>query len=83
MKTIIARFEDMKKDPMAILEDGVSANTSHTNEIVIERLFEKINSFKSTKFVRSWLSIEYVWAYIKPRIKRRSPQTIEELKNLL
>ena len=26
MKTIIARFEDMKKDPMAILEDGVSAN---------------------------------------------------------
>ena len=26
MKTIIARFEDMKKDPLAILEDGVSAN---------------------------------------------------------
>ena len=26
MKTIIARFEDLKKDPMAILEDGVSAN---------------------------------------------------------
>lgn len=26
MKTIIARFEDMKKDPMAVLEDGVSAN---------------------------------------------------------
>ena len=26
MKTIIARFEDMKKDPMAILEDGVTAN---------------------------------------------------------
>ena len=26
MKTIIARFEDMKKDPLAVLEDGVSAN---------------------------------------------------------
>lgn len=26
MKTIIARFEDMKKDPLAILEDGVTAN---------------------------------------------------------
>ena len=26
MKTIIARFEDMKKDPTALLEDGVSAN---------------------------------------------------------
>lgn len=30
MKTIIARFEDMKKDPMAILEDGVSANKVET-----------------------------------------------------
>jgi len=26
MKTIIARFEDMKKDPTKILEDGISAN---------------------------------------------------------
>ena len=26
MKTIIARFEDMKKDPLAILEDGATAN---------------------------------------------------------
>ena len=26
MKTIIARFEDMKKDPLAVLEDGVTAN---------------------------------------------------------
>ena len=30
MKTIIARFEDMKKDPMAILEDGASANKVET-----------------------------------------------------
>ena len=56
----------------------------------------KFTYSKSTKFIRENSLIqnppnypdlaypnEYIWAYIKPRIKRRNPQTLEELKKFI
>ena len=62
-------------------QDGESAHTNHTNKILIEKLLRKNKLFQNpANFPDLAYPIEYIWAYIKPRIKRRNPQTLEELK---
>ena len=62
-------------------QDGASAHTSRTDEVFVEKSFGK-NSLIQNPPNSPDLAypIEYIWAYIKPRIKRRNPQTLEELK---
>ena len=64
-------------------QDGASAHTSRTNMVLIDKLFGK-NALIQNPPNSPDLSypIEYLWAYIKPKIKRRNPQTIEELKKV-
>lgn len=77
-------FKELKKklnNELYFEQDGASAHTSRTNKIFIEKLFGK-NSLIQNPPNSPDLAypIEYIWAYIKPRIKRRNPQTLEELK---
>ena len=77
-------YKELKKklnNELYFEQDGASAHTSRTNKIVIEKLFGK-NSLIQNPPNSPDLAypIEYIWAYIKPRIKRRNPQTLEELK---
>ena len=64
-------------------QDGASAHTSRTNMVLIDKLFGK-NALIQNPPNSPDLAypIEYLWAYIKPKIKRRNPQTIEELKKV-
>ena len=62
-------------------QDGASAHTSRTNKIVIEKLFGKNKLIQNPPNSPDLAyPIEYIWAYIKPRIKRKNPQTLEDLK---
>ena len=62
-------------------QDGASAHTSRTNKILIEKLFGKNILIQNPPNSPDLAyPIEYIWAYIKPRIKRRNQQTLEELK---
>ena len=77
-------YKELKKklnNELYFEQDETSAHTSRTNKIVIEKLFGK-NSLIQNPPNSPDLAypIEYIWAYIKPRIKRRNPQTLEELK---
>ena len=64
-------------------QDGASAPKSRTNMVLIDKLFGK-NALIPNPPNSPDLAypIEYLWAYIKPKIKRRNPQTIEELKKV-
>ena len=77
-------YKELKKklnNELYFEQDETSAHTSRTNKIVIEKLFGK-NSLIQNPPNSPDLAypIEYIWVYIKPRIKRRNPQTLEELK---
>ena len=80
-------YKELKKklnNELYFEQDETSAHTSRTNKIVIEKLFGK-NSLIQNPPNSPDLAypIEYIWAYIKPRIKRRNPQTLEELKKFI
>ncbi len=53
-------------------------------KIIIEKLFWKNKLIQNPPNSPDLAyPIEYIWAYIKPRIKRRNPQTLEELKKFI
>ena len=77
-------YKELKKklnNELYFEQDETSAHTSRTNKIVIEKLFGKIQN--PPNYPDLAYPNEYIWAYIKLRIKRRNPQTLEELKKFI
>ena len=75
-----------KKHKMKILfeQDGATSHTSKSNLFILEKLFPDEGWIQNPPNSPDLAyPIEELWAIIKPRVKRRDPQTIEELKQYL
>jgi hypothetical protein len=65
-------------------QDGATAHTSKTNTFLLNALFKNGGWIQNPPNSPDLAyPIEKVWAIIKPRVKRRDPKTIEELKKFL
>ena len=75
-----------KKSKMKIIfeQDGATAHKSKTNTFLLNALFKNGGWIQNPPNSPDLAyPIETVWAIIKPRVKRRDPKTIEELKKFL
>ena len=64
-------------------QDGARAHTSRANINLMNQLFGQENWLQNPPNSPDLAyPIETLWGIIKPRIKRRNPQTIEELKEI-
>ena len=74
--------EEINKD-LYFEQDGASAHTSFSNKKLIEELFGKNKLIQNPPNSPDLAyPIENIWGYIKPRIKRKNPKTMEELKKI-
>ena len=65
-------------------QDGATSHTSKSNLFILEKLFPDEGWIQNPPNSPDLAyPIEELWAIIKPRVKRRDPQTIEELKQYL
>ena len=83
-------MEDMdiinKKNNIKLIfeQDGAPAHKSKSNMHLLEKLFGESGWFQNPPNSPDLAyPIEDLWAIIKPRVKRRSPKTIEQLKEFL
>ena len=64
-------------------QDGATLHTSASNRQLIIDLFGEKNFLQNPpNFPDLAYPIESIWGYIKPRIKKRNPGTLEELKKV-
>ena len=89
-QTLLFYEEDMKKikekyGKAPILEqDGPTAHTCKVNKILLEKLFTNDGWIQNPPNSPDLAyPIEDLWGIIKPRIKRRNPSSIDELKKFL
>ena len=77
-------FEELQKKSKARLyfeQDGATSHTTSSNLQLFEQLFGKNRLIQNPPNSPDLAyPIENIWGYIKPRIKKRDPQTLEELK---
>ena len=86
-KTLLFYEEDMKKisqkyeKKLVLEQDGAIAYISKINKHLMEKLFTKDGWFQNSPNSPDLAyPIEDLWGIIKPRIKRRNPASIEEMK---
>ena len=76
-------FEKFKDKGLLFEQDGVTPHTSIANKALIEKLFgEKSFIQNPPNSPDIAYPIETLWGYLKPRIKKRDPQNLEELKKI-
>lgn len=63
-------------------QDGAKAHTCKANITLLKKLFKNSGWIQNPPNSPDLASpIERLWGYIKPRVKRRNPETLEDLKN--
>ena len=81
-KNDIEEIEKKSKMKIIFEQDGATAHKSKTNTFLLNALFKNGGWIQNPPNSPDLAyPIETVWAIIKPRVKRRDPKTIEELKN--
>ena len=72
-------FEKFKDKGLLFEQDGATPHTSIANKALIEKLFgEKSFIQNPPNSPDIAYPIETLWGYLKPRIKKRDPQNLEE-----
>ena len=74
-------FKRFKNPELFFEQDGATPHTSKSNKNLIYSLLGKDKLIQNPPNSPDLAyPIESIWAYIKPRIKKRDPKNIEELK---
>ena len=64
-------------------QDGATSHTSKSNKLLINQLFGEENYIQNPPNSPDLAyPIENLWGYIKPRIKKRNPQDLDDLKKI-
>ena len=89
-QTLLFYQEDMKKiqekfgKKLILEQDGATAHTCKINKHLLEKLFSNDGWIQNPPNSPDLAyPIEDLWGIIKPRIKRRNPSSIEEMKKIL
>ena len=83
-KDDIKKIEEKEKIKIILEQDGASSHTSKSNRFILDKLFTKDGWVQNPPNSPDLAyPIEQLWAIIKPRVKRRAPNTIEKLKKYL
>ena len=83
-KDDIEEIEKREKIKIIFEQDGASSHTSRTNKYLLDTFFKEDGWFQNPPNSPDLAyPIENLWAIIKPRVKRREPKSIEELKQFL
>ena len=83
-KDDIEEIEKREKIKVIFEQDGASSHTSRTNKYLLNAFFKEDGWFQNPPNSPDLAyPIENLWAIIKPRVKRREPKSIEELKRFL
>ena len=89
-QTLLFYEEDMKKieekfgKKLILEQDGATAHTCKISKLLLEKLFTKNGWIQNPPNSPDLAyPIEDLWGIIKPRIKRRNPTSLEELKKFL
>ena len=82
-KDDIKEIEERENVKLIFEQDGATCHTSKANKYLLNKLFHDnwIQNPPNSPDLAS--PIENIWGIIKPRVKRRNPQSIEELKEFL
>ena len=64
-------------------QDGATSHTSQSNKNLIKELFGEQNFIQNPPSSPDLAyPIENLWGYIKPRIKKRNPENLDDLKKI-
>ena len=83
-KEDIEKIEKENKIKIIFEQDGAASHKSKSNLFLLNKLFADDGWIQNPPNSPDLAyPIEDIWGIIKPRVKRRQPKTIEELKNFL
>ena len=83
-KEDIEKIEKENKIKIIFEQDGAASHKSKSNLFLLSKLFADDGWIQNPPNSPDLAyPIEDIWGIIKPRVKRRQPKTIEELKNFL
>ena len=83
-KEDIEGINKKSKTKLIIEQDGAPAHKSKSNIYLLNKLFGELGWIQNPPNSPDLAyPIEDLWAIIKPRVKRRNPQSIEQLKEFL
>ena len=83
-KEDIDELQKKVKSKIIFEQDGASSHTSKSNLFILNKLFTPEGWIQNPPNSPDLAyPIERLWGIIKPRVKRRGPKTIEELKTFL
>ena len=83
-KDDIEEIEKKEKIRIIFEQDGASSHTSSTSRYLLNTFFKEDGWFQNPPNSPDLAyPIENLWAIIKPRVRRREPKSIEELKQFL
>ena len=74
------KLQEKADEQLYFEQDGATPHTSESNKNLIKKLFGNNFIQNTPNSPDLAYPIENIWGYLKPRIKKRNPQTIEELK---
>ena len=83
-KDDIKKFERDHNIKILFEQDGATSHTSKSNIFILNKLFGEGGWIQNPPNSPDLaFPIEQLWAIIKPRVKRRDPKTLDELKKFL
>ena len=74
------KLQEKAEGQLYFEQDGATPHTSESNKKLIKKLFGNNLVQNAPNSPDLAYPIENIWGYLKPRIKKRNPKTIEELK---
>ena len=74
------RMKEKMEGELYFEQDGATPHTSESNKKLINRLFGNNVLQNAPNSPDLAYPIENIWGYLKPRIKKRNPKNIDELK---
>ena len=77
------KLQGKSDSPLYFEQDGATPHTSESNKKLIKKLFGNNFIQNAPNSPDLAYPIENIWGYLKPRIKKRNPQTIQELKKYM
>ena len=83
-KEDIARINEKNRVNLIFEQDGAPAHKSKSNKYLLNKIFGESGWFQNPPNSPDLAyPIEDLWAILKPRVKRRNPKSIEQLKEFL
>ena len=83
-KDDIEKIEKKENIKLIFEQDGASCHTSKANKFLLNKLFGEDGWIQNPPNSPDLASpIENIWGIIKPRVKRRDPKSIDQLKQYL